>query len=220
MANQALVDIQAQIKSELANVSKTIAPPSGHRISLKGKAFNLPDGSQTNGALDAIILDWRSVNTYYTGAYNPSKPEDPACFAIAKLIEDLVPSENCKDPQNKTCKGCAWNEWNSAPGGGKGKACKNGVRLAVVPADATADTPIWTIDMPPTSTTNYNNFVNNLSAQTGVLPMQVITKIDFDPDCDYPKLVFSEPQAHENLEIAFALRESAAVLLDKEPISA
>lgn len=217
--SNALTSIQEQIAAELAQVSETVAAPSGHRISLKGKVFTLPDGAQTKGALEAVILDWRNVNLYYPGAYNSQKPEDPSCFAISKMIEGMAPSANATDPQGEACKGCPWNEWGSAAGGGKGKACKNTVRIAVVPPDATAKTPIWTIDVSPTGLTGFNNLVNDLKNQRGVLPVQVITSIDFDSTADFPKLTFAGGEEHANLDVMFQLRESAVALLEREPSS-
>ena len=45
LMSTALTTIQEQIAAELANVSDTVAAPSGHRITLKGKVFTLPDGA-------------------------------------------------------------------------------------------------------------------------------------------------------------------------------
>ena len=215
----ALTTIQEQIAAELANVSDTVAAPSGHRITLKGKVFTLPDGAQTKGALEVTILDWRNVNLYYPGAYNSQKPEEPSCFAISKIIDGMKPSDNANDAQSDACKGCPWNEWGSASGGGKGKACKNTVRIAVVPVDATSETPIWTIDVSPTGLTGFNNLVNDLKNQRALLPVQVVTSIDFDSTCDFPKLTFAGGEEHGNLEVMFPLREAAAALLEREPSS-
>lgn len=215
-----LIDIQKQIQNELAELGNTISAPSGHRISLKGKAFTFPDGKVTNGLIQAVILDWRSINLYYRGVYNPSKIEAPVCFAIAKKRDDLKPSPNCEDPQAESCgeNNCQWDKWGSAPGGGKGKACKNTYRLAVVPVDATTDTPIWTIDLAPSSTGNFTNFVNNLKAAKSALPFQVVTTLDFDSSADFPKVTFADPQPHDNLAVMYDLRNAAQALLDKEPI--
>ena len=214
-----LVDVQAQIAAELATLDNTVSPPSGHRISVKGKVFTLPTGEQSEGPLEAIILDWRSVNMYYTGIYNPSDPKPPACFAIAKNKADLKPSPHCSDPQADSCdeEVCPFNKWGSAPGGGKGKACKNTYRLAVVSADATEKTPVWTLEVSPTGVTGFDNFVTNLKSQYGMLPLQVVVAIAFDTTAAYPKLVFGEFKPHNAIELAFTLREAAKPLLDREP---
>jgi hypothetical protein len=214
-----LVDIKAQLAAELATLNKTVAPPSGHRISLKGKTFTFPDGKTSPGPIAAVILDWRTINAYYKGAYNPQKVEAPSCFAISKDRDDLKPSPNCSDPQSEQCEGCAWNEWGSAPGGGRGKACKNQIRIAVVPPDAKPDTPPWTIDLAPSSTGAFTNMVNNVKGQLGMLPLQVQVSIDFDANESYPKLTFADPEPLPEALVGmmFEIRKGAAPLLDKEP---
>lgn len=216
-----LVDIEAQIAKELAELDKTVAPPSGHRVSLKGKTFTFPDGKTSPGPITAVVLDWRNINAYYKGAYNPAKVESPVCFAVSKNIEDLKPSPNCSDPQAATCANgeCPWNEWGSAAGGGRGKACKNQIRIAIVPPDATEKTPPWTIDLAPSSTTAFNNYVNNCKSQEAKLPVQMAVKIDFDPNESYPKLTFSDAVAlpGDLVPLMMELRRGTGAMLDKEP---
>jgi len=213
-----MVDVKAQLAAELAQLSKTVAPPSGHRISLKGKTFTFPDGNSSPGPIDAVVLDWISINTYYKGAYNPQKVEAPSCFAVSKVIEDLVPSTNCSDPQSEGCEGCQWNEWGSAPGGGRGKACKNQIRIVVVAPDAKSDTPPWTIDLAPSSVSAFTNYVNACGG-AGMLPIQTRVSIDFDANQSYPKLTFQDPEplADEVVATMFELRNGATPLLEKEP---
>jgi hypothetical protein len=212
-------DIQTQLATELAELDQKIAPPSGHRISLKGKLFTFPDGKTSPGPITAVILDWRNVNVYYQSAYNPQKIEAPTCFALSRQIPDLAPSESCADPQGNKCEGCQWNAWGSATGGGRRKQCKNGIRIAIVPPDAMPDTPPCTIDLAPSSTSGFTNFVNNVKGQLGMLPLQVQATVAFDQSADYPKLTFAnpEPLPEELIEKMFRFRQASQPLLDKEP---
>jgi len=214
-----MVDIKAQLAAELQNLDKTVAAPSGHRISLKGKVFTFPDGKVSPGPIDAVVLDWRNVNQYYPGVYNANKLESPSCFALSKEIEGMAPDATCGDPQFKNCAECPMNDWGSAPGGGRGKACKNGVRIAIVPPDANKDTPVYTIDLGPTSLTAFNNMTNALSSQLGILPLQAKVQLDFDPNQSYPKIGFSElvPLDDDLIPTMFELRNAGQVLLDKLP---
>jgi hypothetical protein len=213
-----MIELQAQLANELAELSKTVAPPSGHRISLKGKTFTFPDGKTSPGPITAVVLDWRNINAYYKGAYNAQKIEAPSCFAVAKKIEDLMPSEKCADPQSQECEGCQWNEWGTAPGGGRGKACKNQIRIAIVPPDAKADTPPWTIDVSPSATGGFVNFVNAVGG-LGKLPLQMQVTVNFDQNADYPKLTFADPEPlpDEMIEMMFNLRKASQFSLEKEP---
>ena len=214
-----MVNIQEQLAQELAELDKTVAPPSGVRISLKGKQFAFPDGKVSPGPINAVILDWRSVNQYYKGAYNPQKIEPPSCYAMAKDRTGMAPMETAPDPQATACEGCPWNEWGSASGGGRGKACKNQVKIALVPPDATATTPPWIIDVAPSATSGFTNFVNNCKGQFGKLPIQMQVSLDFDPNQDYPKLTFADPEPLPDalVPMMFGLRTIAQPLLDKDP---
>lgn len=78
----AIAAYREQLRKELAGLSKRVAPPSGNRISLKGKVFTLPDGSSNKGPFAAVILDWRCVNRYYEGVYNPQSPKPPRLLGI------------------------------------------------------------------------------------------------------------------------------------------
>jgi len=214
-----MTKLQTQLAAELAELNKKVAPPSGHRISLKGKVFSMPNGGTSPGPINAVILDWRSINVFYPGTYNAQKIETPVCFAVANNIGDLKPSPNCADPQSKECEGCKRNAWSSAPGGGRGRACKNTIRVAIVPPDAKDDTVPWTIDIAPTSTTAFNSMVYAIRDGMGMLPLQVQLTLDFDANADYPKLTFASPEAlpDELVGLMFDLRKASQSLLDKEP---
>ena len=214
-----LTQLQTQLAAELAELDKKVAPPSGQRISLKGKVFSMPDGKTLPGPINAVILDWRSINAFYSSVYSAQKIEAPSCFALAKNIPDLAPSPNCSNPQSKICEGCQLNEWGSAPGGSRAKACKNTIRVAIVPPDAKDDTVPWTIDIAPTSTTAFNSMVYAIKDGIGMLPLQVQVTVGFDQSADYPRLTFTnpEPLPEEMIEKMFGFRQASQSLLDKEP---
>lgn len=215
-AANALVDIKAQIQAELAALAGTVPAPSGMTISLKGKVFTLPNGQSSQGPMQAIILDARNVRTYYKGTYNPNAIETPPCFAIAKQLEDLKPSPNCKQPQSETCATCKFDQWGSATNGSKGKACKNAIRLAVIPANFAPDTHPMILTVSPTGLKSYSMLVNDLKAN-GLIPAQVVTEIAFDPHQTYPTLVFKALQSHDLVTEVWRLREKAQTALDREP---
>lgn len=208
--NNALLDIQTQLKKELAKKSETMpASSGGDKIKLAGKVFSLPDGTSSEGPMNVIILDERYVNTFYMGNYNANNPVPPECSAHGDNANELKPSKGVSDPQHATCEGCPQNEY---PEGGGGKPCKNGIRLAVIPAEATADSSILVLDVSPTGIKGYVAYMKALKAQ-GVLPVQVTTELTFDPKVSYPKLIFSNPKPHEILETAWAHREAAQKIL-------
>lgn len=211
--SQELVDIQEQIKRELANTDKTVPPITSRNISTQGKQFTLPDGTVNPGPLTAVILDSRFFNTFYTQAYNANDLKPPVCFAIAKERDEMAPHKEAAEPQNATCEECPMNAWGSDPKGGKGKACRNLIRLAVGPVDATDDTEPMILRIPPTSLGAWGKLVRDLQ-QLGLIPMQVSTNISFEPSAAFPKLKFTIDKPHDQIQLFWKLRERAQALLD------
>jgi hypothetical protein len=215
----AIAKMREQLRQELAGLNKRISPPSGNNISTKGKVFSMPDGSTNPGPMAAVILDWRAVNQYYNGVYDPAKPVSPVCWAIHSEPDQQAPSAACPDQKAETCTECAMNKFGSAPTG-KGKACKNTRRLAIVPADATVDTIPMILTVSPTGIKNFESYVNQLGAgENGQMPIEVATHIGFKPDAAYPTLVFGKPVSltDEQLAVMLKLREVAQASLDREP---
>lgn len=78
------------------------------------------------------------------------------------------------------------NQWGSDPDGGKGKGCKNGRTLAVIPAGTpTADVSTAEIAIlrpPVTSIKNWQMYVQKCAALYKRPPLGVITQIGTVPD--------------------------------------
>jgi hypothetical protein len=98
------------------------------------------DGANPN-AIEAIILGGARINQYYEGEFTPGKPTPPTCYAIAdpkweagEVENKLGPPADLKTKQSDSCSDCRWNSFGS--GRGNAKACKNTVRLAMLPANA------------------------------------------------------------------------------------
>jgi hypothetical protein len=78
------------------------------------------------------ILAHRFQRSYYSKPYDPDTRELPDCFSM----NGIAPHENSKTPQADACAECHFNRFNTAPGGGKGKACREKHVLAWIFADA------------------------------------------------------------------------------------
>jgi len=208
-----LVDAQKLIESELANLNKTIAKPDSTKISVKGKVFTLPNGKSHAGPLTVIIVDWRNQRKYYPH-YDPKKLEAPYCFASNKIVKDLKPSINADKPQSKTCAECKLDQFGSSTKG-KGKECKNSVKIAIIQSDFDEESDVLHIDVAPKSLKSFNKFVTQLG-DLGMIPLQVTVDIAFDHNEEYPKLIFSKPQPHDKLITVMGFMEQATEILDKE----
>ena len=210
-----VLDIQAQLRAELEAAKDTVAPPSGFVISTKGKQFTLPDGSVSTGPMTATVLDWITLNMYYSGVYNPNKLEGPKCWALGKELAKLAPSNEAVQKQNDTCNGCDMNEWGSAQGGGKGKACKNTRRLLVV-GELKEDSQPYTLTVSPTGLKHFDKYITSLTDR-GIHPIEVVTEISFDANEAYPSLRFKALEKHEQTELAWSLKEAGQSILLTEP---
>lgn len=199
------VALPADLAAELAAEAKDAAAkerPSVSKISLKSGVMTFMNQPLPGNKIDCVVLTAAFWNKFYEGRYNPSNIVNPTCFAV-KLDngDDMEPHENVENPISEACDGCPNMEWGSDPGGGRGKACKETRRLAVLPADVFKSledlrkAEIAVVDVPVTSVRNYGNFVNTLSASVKRPMWSVVTELSVVPDPKTQfKLVF-QPRA-------------------------
>lgn len=208
------VNIEDEIRKQLAAQKGQLGALPANKISLKNKEFTLPDG-QKGKELECVILDFAWLMAHYPGVYNSNNPQQPNCFALGRENPDggeLKPHADAADPQGEDCKTCPKNQWKSAPSG-NGKACKNQRRLVLLPPNADDASEAMTIYVSPMGLKNFDAYVSRLSNEHQVLPVQVITRITFDPDVTYPLLRFELVGPHDNMNLFWAKREQAQSLL-------
>ena len=163
------------------------------RISLKGARFRIKEG-ESETVLDSTNLDIvivganpRLSKTWYAKAWTPdAEPAAPDCFSL----DGISPSTDSTDPQNDLCATCPHNAWGSkvTPMGQKIKACSDLKRLAVVAADDPTG-PIYLLQVTPAALKGLNQYQREL-AMRGIAPEIVKTRISFDTDASFPKLIF------------------------------
>ena len=214
-----IVNYDEILAQRAAALAKKIAPPSGDKIRVtQAKKFVFPDGTESSGPFQAIILDFVSANEYYSNPFTRGEVVPPDCFAINEEPGLLVPSKNAPKPQAENCASCHWNQFGTARQG-KGKACKNTRLLAMVPPDFDAATPIWLMSVSPTGIQAWDRYVATIYGQFSAPPVKVITTIAFDPKVDYPSVRFGNPQPLDTdmLPLAVARMEEARQRLLTEP---
>jgi hypothetical protein len=175
---------------ELEDLKSRLATPSGDKIKISNKQFKLPSGDILD-FLDVVIVDFVHYNTYYAGAYDPNNIVPPNCFALSVETKGQVPSPNAPEAQAEACQGCWANEFGSS---GKGKACQNRVLMAVLPADATNDTPFAILDISPTAVKGFSTYVSNVARTIQRPPYGVITHVECNPATKHDVAIFSDPQ--------------------------
>jgi hypothetical protein len=93
-------------------------------------------------------------------------------------------------------------QWGSDPNGGRGKACKQTVRLALLPvgnakdAEAIAASELATLKVSVTNVKQWGNYVQRLAAMSGRPPWAVVTNIKVVPDAKSQFKILFEERGH------------------------
>lgn len=209
-----IVNIEDEIKKQLVAQKGQLGALPSNKISTKGKEFTLPDG-QTGKTLECIILDFAWFMVNYPGVFNANDPKQPNCFAVGRENPDggeLLPDESSAERQHDNCKECPKNQWGSAASG-KGKACKNQRRIVLLAPDADESSEPMTLYVSPGGLKFFDAYVSRLANEHKLLPVQVITKISFDPNQTYPLLNFEMLAPHDNMPLFWGKREQSQELL-------
>ena len=224
-ADEIMAEYRAKLADRAIAVQNQITAAPTNVIRTKGRVFTMPDGTTNQGPLSCVILDFVSFNSLFKGAYNPQNPQPPVCWAVGNL-HDMKPSASCPEPQNPggDCAQCPKNQWGSATNGGKGKACKNQFKIALIPSDLKDADPnkIYTLNVSPTGMKVFSAYVRRIQKALGddALPMRVVTEVSFDPAQAYPSLLFREKDLNSNLHASIQLFDEAHEMLMREPKAA
>jgi hypothetical protein len=126
----------------------------GAFITFKNANLKVDGQPVPNNTADVRVLAVVSERAWYDGPFDPDQAQVPACYAL----DAVEPHEQARDPQASVCAECPKNKWGSAPPRpgsnvpGRGKACREGARLIVIPAAAPlATAPMYTAKIPVTS---------------------------------------------------------------------
>jgi hypothetical protein len=139
---------------------------------------------------EAIIVAAMRVNTYYTGAFDPNSFSAPTCYAYAADGMDetaMAPPDSLATKENADCGTCIQNAFGS--GQGRGKACKNQIKLAVlcfVPGcDDYGDTGKakgLVLTLPPASIKEFAAYSEKITSEGGLnrALFTVVTQLEKD----------------------------------------
>ena len=159
-------EMQAKMDA-LLDKQKGTAPKLGGSdyIKTSGKGFTFGDNF-LGSEIDVVIVGYAYFNTFfgYDSDYDPDNVTPAICFALSENQDDMSPHDNVKEPEADACGDCQWNKFKSARKG-KGKACKNYIRIATVSADdlgGDAMPKIAYIRIPPASSVMFADFINGV----------------------------------------------------------
>lgn len=188
----------------------------GSFISTKGGRLMFEGAEIPGNKMNVVILDHILENNLFAGRYDPDTPASPVCFSLGRDENELAPHENSPEPQHDTCRGCPMNEFGTADTG-KGKACKNSRRLALITEGDLEDienAKVSYLKLPVTSVKGWAGYVRQLHTTLGRPPFGVVTEISLVPD---PKTQFKmqfklveQIDSAESFEALFTKKDAVA----------
>ena len=191
-------DKMREMAKEYASTEKT----GGNWITLRGGTMRYGDNEIPGNTLICIVLDAVRENAYYPYDFDPDVIIPPTCYAFGYSEDDMepdLPNHEWFEPQAKSCAECPHNEWGSSDTG-RGKACGNRRRLAIIPAgQMVKDGKSWEVEvfdtiedyeeqdialmkLPVTSTKLWGKYVKFLNSQYQLPPMGVISQVYIEKD--------------------------------------
>ena len=186
------------------------------RISIKGARFRIVEGG-TETPLNSLHLDVivvgvnpRVSKTWYAKKWSAdAEPAAPDCASL----DGVRPNADSPQPQSELCASCPKNAWGSArsENGKDIKACSDTRRLAVVSADDPSG-PIYLLTVTPAALSALKAYEQALSRHG--YPVEIVrTRVSFDPNASFPRLVFSFAGfiSEEDQEVVSALHDTPAV---------
>lgn len=178
-----------QMRAKAALYKGTVAAVSqGQFISFRGGILQVDQSPIQGNKLNVHVLDFILCNTFYPGKFDPNNASAPACYAFAREADGMRPHDQVKDKEHETCEGCPQNEWGTADGGDRrGKACKNGMRVAYVSADdlkaeQVAKAEVRFAQLPVTSIQGFAGFVRQCGEVLKTAPFGVVCELSVVPD--------------------------------------
>lgn len=108
-------------------------PTGGSGVSFRGGTIAI-GGAKIGNELRIIPLAPQYERSFYDREYDPNDKAPPDCYSY----DGEAPHEKAMAKQAEDCARCQHNQWGSGPRG-KGKACKEGMRLAFIRADSALD---------------------------------------------------------------------------------
>lgn len=231
----------------------------GSFITTRGGILKYGEEELPGNEMLVVILDAIHENTYYPAKFDPDLMLPPKCFAFGRSDKEMEPHDNVPDPDDEDagdsyfeiqadpdadgdyyCDNCPFSEWGSADTG-KGKACTNRRRLAVIPAgrfvsaggkrksetkmevfeeaDHYRDADLAFLKLPVTSTKAWSKYVHSLRKEHSAPPFAVLTHVYIEPhEKNQFEFFFDFIEVVEDpdiLEILFARNEEAKEAIEQ-----
>lgn len=234
-SSTALTDWSEELARQAELAAGMEAGAGGSFFSTRGGQLSYNDMPLPDNRMAVIIVDAILENVMYEGRFDPENPTPPTCFAFGRDENTMAPHPDvvaAGHAQHEQCRGCPMNEWGSAETG-RGKACRNTRRLALVPAgdldnnghlgemtnaEDLQTSQIGFLKLPVTSIKGYATFVKSVAGALKRPPHGIVTKVEVVPD---PKtqfrVVFSplKPLPNDLIGIVMQRREEVSKMIEQ-----
>lgn len=176
---------------------------------------HLNDDGTARGSVELVLVKSapNKSKIYYPNGYEEGSSESPACFSS----NGIMPDPSAADPQCATCAMCPHDQFGSriTESGKKGKACSDSKRVVVVPLGDIANEVYggpMLLRVPAASLQDLAAYSNKMKG-LGYPLFLIGTRIRFDLDAAYPKLIFSaiRPLTDDEAVQVRALRDDPQV---------
>jgi hypothetical protein len=160
----------------------------GPQVKFRAGSIEVAGGTVPNNRLECVVMATGLLNAWYKDEYDPDNPVPPDCYALAEKDKNsMKPHPDSPMPQCSSCSECAKNEFGSAPRG-RGKACGNKVRLALLLASdlddaaAASAAEFAMATCSPTNVKAWAGYVSAIADEHGRPPWAVVTAVSSHPD--------------------------------------
>lgn len=202
-------------------------------------SISLADGSRTNltkrnddgdvepvQTLRVVVMDYAKHRgrAYYEGAFDPEKTTMPACWSD----DGEHPNAQVESPKGSACRTCPFSVKGSkiTEAGKPVTACSSHRNIVVLPLVGGMAVPPLKVKLAITSLFDkqspelekqgwraFENYVDFLRGNGAKHTATIVTKMKFDPNANYPKVIFSAERWLEpnELEVVKARMEDGSV---------
>jgi hypothetical protein len=196
-------------------------------LSIKGSRFRIKYAGDEHLITDAngdpkmsleVVLVKASdyvAKTYYEGVFSESSAGEPDCFSL----DGVKPSSRSPSKQAELCGICPKGKWGSKinADGKETKACSDSRRVIVVPANDITNEQFGgplLLRIPVMSLGDLGTYGKAMKAK-GFPYNTVVTRLSFDPDVPYPKMMFKAVRALEESEAVELIKHFSEGNIDK-----
>lgn len=150
-------------------------------LSLRGGRISYKD-RDLGKSMEVVILAAIPARTYYVGAYQPGDTSPPDCYSN----DGLTPHPSVQHKQASVCVDCPLNQFGSADNE-RGKACKEGFKLALLSADDVRKGKIESAEIAQvkfsvSASKVLSNYLNVMAARYDGVTFAVVTLLEVETD--------------------------------------